>query len=289
MTNSVTVRLIGIALICVIMTDRMINVDLDGREKRLNARNIAYIITKSDGVRFRGYFMIVLSFILTVLPSVVLLPNPLTIAVSLLIGLIISVLIYLKIRGDDIQSVGTVNEAYDITTNNMNSLRSAFESSPQESIHVEGVQKTIFSKMDYSYHITPENIVSIDHVDRSIPKILSVTFVLLSVVLIGFFSYSYAGTERLSGVSVGVALLAVTSVFVLSNRPDFLQIEFTNNERRRIPLSKGKCEEIIEHVQGDRPLKEIGSGRSKPEIADDSDDIRKLEDKDRRQLERNDK
>ena len=281
------VKLLGVALNYSIMTERMINVELDGREKRLNARNIAYIITKSDSVRFRGYFMLSLSFILTVLPSVVLFPNPITIGVSALIGLIISVLLYLKIRGDDIQTVGTVNEAYEITTNNMNSLRSAFENSEQESIHVKGVQKTIFSKMNYSYHITPKNIVSIDHIDRSIPKTLSFTFVLLSVVLIGFFSYSYTGMERLSGVTVGVALLAVTSIFVVSNRPDFLEIEFTNNEKRRIPLSKDRCEEIIEHVEGKRSLSEIGSGDSKPEITDSGDDdIKRLEGSEKKELEK---
>jgi len=284
------VKLIGVGLNYSIMTEQMINVELDGREKRLNARNIAYIITKSDNVRFRGYFMLSLSFILTVLPSVVLFPNPITIGVSALIGLIISVLLYLKIRGDDIQTVGTVNEAYEITTNNMNSLRSAFENSEQESIHVKGVQKTIFSKMNYSYHITPKNIVSIDHIDRSIPRIMSVTFVLLSVILIGFFSYSYAGIERLSGVTVGVALLAVTSIFVVSNRPDFLEIEFTNNEKKRIPLSKDRCEEIIEHIQGERKLSEIGPSENKPEITEpEGDDLKRLEDDDKKQLEKSEK
>ena len=272
------------------MTEQMINVELDGREKQLNARNIAYIITKSDSIRFRGYFMISLSFILIVLPSVVLFWNPISIGVSALIGLIISTILYLKIRGNNIQAVGTVNEAYEITTNNMNILRSAFENSNQESIHIKGAQKTTFSRINYSYHITPKNIVSIDYIDRSIPKTLLVTFVLLSVILVGFSSYSYTGIDRLSGVTVGVTLLAVTSIFVISNRPDFIEIEFTNSEKRRIPLSEERYKEVIEHIQEKKVLSEIGSSENIPEITKpEGDNLKQLEDDDKNQLEKSGK
>lgn len=251
------------------MTDRMVDINIDGRTKQINPDNIAYIMSEKTEVRFRGYMMVSICFVLSLLPSLLILPNPVTIGVSALAGLLVCYLILRKMRGDDLSSFGTVNDSYELSDQGMNKLRSAFENMNGEKLNISGQQSTIFSSMEYGYHVNPENVVSVDRIDRSIPKHMLVGFVIVSAAVISYTSLTYTGIERISGVTVGTMLLLVTMVFTISNRPDFVEMEFTNNEERRLLLSRDKSKDVIKYLKGERDLDEIAGRLTEPDTTDE--------------------
>lgn len=260
----------------------MVEVKIEDRSKQVNSNNITYIISKNTEIRFRGYIMVSVSFVLTILPSLVILPNPFTIGFSCFVGIIVSYLLFRKMRGRNISSFGTVNESYDLPTSQINKLRSAFEESNSDRLNISGSQKTIFNNMNYGYHINPKNVVSMDRIDRSIPKYMSVGFLILSVIIISYMALTAEGIERISGVTVGLMLMIVTTIFTISNRPDLIEIEFTNDQKKKMVLSSDKCEDVVQYFNGDKELEEV-AGRlsdtkeeeSIPEL--EEDDLESLE------------
>lgn len=248
------------------MPDRMIDIEIDGRTKQVNPQNIAYIISKNTEVRFRGYFMTSLVFVLTILPSIIIIPNLFTIGLSSIVGLTLSYIVYRKMKSRNVKSVGTVNESYNLSKQDVNELRSAFDEIGSERLRIAGMQDTIFNKIDYSYYITPQNVVSVDRIDRSIPSFMIIAFLLLSVSIISVVSFNYTGMERASGVTVGISLLAITTIFAISNRPDFIEIEFTNGETKQVLLSRDKARDVVQYFKGQKDLSDISENMTPPEL-----------------------
>jgi hypothetical protein len=258
------------------MSGRMVDLEINGRSKQLNPNNIAYIINRNDTVRFRGYIMLILVFTVSIIPSLILTPEPISFTFFCLLGFIISYILYKRMQGVSVRSFGTVNNSYNISGKNMNKLTSAFEKSDADSVRFTGIHKTIFTEMNYIYYITPSNVVSVDRINTNIPKIIIISFVMLSLILIGLFSYSYTGIERISGTTVGLCLLLVTVAFTISNRPDYVEIEFTNGEKRKIPLSSDEAKQMKDYLNGKKDLKKISNGDSVPEIVPADDEVSDL-------------
>jgi hypothetical protein len=264
------------------MGDKMVDLEIEGRKKQLNPRNIAYIVNRNYKINFRGYSMLFLIFTVSITPSIILVPNPISFLVFCLIGLFVSYILYRKMNGDSVQSVGTVNDSYSISRKNMNVLTSTFEESGADCVRFDGLHKTVFTNMNYIYYITPANVVSVDRIDTNIPNIMILSLMVLSLGLTGLSSYSQTGLERISGTTIGLSLLVVTAFFAISNRPDYVEIEFTNGEEKRIPLSPKQAKQMVDYLNGKRDLKEISSGEKVPEIepsnSENSEIIKRKED-----------
>lgn len=203
----------------------------DGKTRHFNVDNIAYLQVME--VEPTGLSVAIYMGIPVVLAIVTFLETN-SLAISGIVGIVLFAVLSAVLLVLDTTEIGTLNETYELASENVTDLEHYFRQASRELITVEGTREDPYNIYEYRYHLVPDNIVSISYEQGGM---IPVPYIFYGLAL--FFGAPVASTEStIIGLTGFVVFLIAGFKSSKYRRPDTLVVDFQNGETETFRMSR---------------------------------------------------
>jgi hypothetical protein len=221
-----------------------INSQQGGQTRHYNKNGIVYLTVVDTSITIAGWLFIISPFILGLISTIEIDDGDVR-TWFIMLGALLSVIIFVYLREADRAALGTLNGIDDYEENSVDILENAIRGNIDNIISISGTTIGPLVSREYRYHFCPKNIVSLETRVRN-PIPIGLVVVLLIALLSGAGLFEFvAPSENASIIAILFFLSAIGVIlFYFFISIPVLEVRLQNGETRLFEMSQQDLSKI---------------------------------------------